>query len=171
METPPINPIELLLEVIREHPSIPKWVGAPLGSFRNVEGTNKGAIGEVFIRRYLEQHGITVGNGSRLAPTDMTIKGWKFEVKTASEGVSGSFQFNHVRLDREYDYLLCLGISPESIRFNVWSREAVVGGGAGNLVPMAQEQRVTFKLTKRVADMRPIENLPEWVHSLSDHRP
>ena len=125
METPPINPVELLLEVIREHPSVPKWVDAPLESFRSVQNTNRGEIGEDFIRRYLAHHEIEADrDGSRLRPTDLTIKGQRFEVKTASEDVGGSFQFNHIRLDREYDYLFCLGISPSSIWFNAWQ-----GGG------------------------------------------
>ncbi len=36
---------------------------------------------------------------------------------------------------------------------------------------MAEGQSVTFKLTKKPADMLPIEKLPEWVRSLSDHSP
>ena len=104
-----MNAVDLLLEVIRDHSPASKWTDAPLESFRRVENTNRGEIGEHFIRRYLERNGIETQGGSRLRPTDLTI--------------------------------------------------------AGRLVRMAEGQSVTFKLTKRLADMRPIDELPEWVRS------
>ena len=68
-------------------------------------------------------------------------------------------------MDREYDYLLCLGVSPAGIWFNGWRKGEVAEGDAGRLVRMAEGQSVTFKLTKRLADMRLIDELPEWVRS------
>ena len=160
-----LNPVDLLLEVIREHSPASKWTGAPLESFRRAANTNRGQIGEDFIRRYLERHGLRAGAGSRIAPVDLTIAGKGFEVKTASEDVGGSYQFNHIRLDRQYDYLLCLGVSPSRIVFNAWRKGVVAENGAGTLVRMAEGQSVTFKLTKRPADMLPIGDLPGWVQA------
>lgn len=159
----PVTPIALLLEVIRDKAHKSKWTGAPLEKFRHVENTNRGEIGEEFLRRFLKQHGIEAGKGSRITPTDLTISGNTFEVKTASEDRGGSFQFNHIRLDRPYDYLLCLGISPANIFFNVWRKGEVAENKAGTLVRMAEGQSVTFKLTKRKATMKPIKELPVWV--------
>ncbi len=156
-----MNAVELLLEVIRDHSPASKWTNAPLESFRRVENTNRGAIGEHFIRRYLERNGIETEGGSRLRPTDLSIGGRLFELKTASEDRGGNFQFNHIRMDREYDYLLCLGVSPAGIWFDAWRKGEVAEGDAGRLVRMAEGQSVTFKLTKRLADMRPIDDLPE----------
>ena len=164
MDPSRLNSLELLLEVIREHTPKSIWTGAPLAPFRAVANTNRGDIGEEFLRRYLGQHGIVVFKaGSRIDAADMQIKDKFFEVKTASEDTGGSFQFNHIRLDREYDYLLCLGIRPAAILFNVWTKGAVAEGKAGKLVRMAEGQSVTHKLTKRPASMRPIKDLPKWV--------
>ena len=160
-----VTPVTLLLEVIRDHSPVSKWTDAPLEKFRHVENTNRGEIGEEFIRRFLRQHGIKASNGSRLTPTDLRIFERRLEVKTASEDKGGSFQFNHIRHDRSYDYLLCLGISPAEILFNAWSKGTVAEGKAGRLVRMAEGQSVTFKLTKRKADMLPIEELPGWLRS------
>ena len=91
------------------------------------------------------------------------IAGQRFEIKTASQGVNGTFQFNHVRLDRTYSYLLCLGICPDKIVFNAWRKGVISEGGAGSLVRMAEGQSTTHKLTKRVAEMRPIEELIDWI--------
>jgi hypothetical protein len=87
------------------------------------------------------------------------VAGHAFEVKTASLGANGTFQFNHVRLDRKYEYLLCLGICPEEIVFNMWRKGEVAEGQAGHLVRMAEGQAVTYKITKKRSDMRPIADL------------
>ena len=101
-----------------------------------------------------------MGNGSRTSKTDLRIGSSSFEVKTASLGVNGTFQFNHVRLDRDYDWLLCLGICPFKIVFNTWRKGHVAEKRAGALVRMAEGQAVTYKLTKKLSDMKAIADLP-----------
>ena len=159
-----MNPLDLMLAVIREHSPKTIWTGAPLEAFRRVANTNRGDIGEEFVLRYLKQHGINaVKAESRIQVADMRILGKQLEIKTASEDTGGNFQFNHVRLDRQYDYLFCLGVRPAEILFNAWPKGAVSEGKAGSLVRMAEGQSVTFKLTKRPDAMHKIEELPSWV--------
>ena len=86
-------------------------------------------------------------------------------MKTASLGRSGTFQFNHVRLDKDYRYLLCLGICPQPILFNAWRKGVIAEGEAGSMVRMAEGQAITFKITKKLDDMKPIEDLPSWVRN------
>ncbi len=156
-----MNPVDLMLLVIRENTPETIWTDAPLEPFRRVANTNRGDIGEDFVRRYLASSGILVERvGSRVSAADLKIGGKFFEIKTASEDKGGSFQFNHVRLDRTYDYLLCLGIRPDAIVFDAWRKGAVSEGAAGTLVRMAEGQSVTFKLTRRPAAMKKIEELP-----------
>lgn len=155
-----MNPVELLVEVIREHAPEDIWQDSPLMGYRLLGNTNRGEIGEEFIRRYLRAAGIEVANGGRTSATDMTIAKRSFEVKTASLGSNGTFQFNHVRLDRRYDYLLCLGICPQRIVFNMWRKGDVAEERAGRLVRMAEGQAVTYKITKKLADMEDIQGLP-----------
>ena len=158
-----MNPIDLLVEVIEEHSPKSIWTGSPLEGYRRLGNTNRGQIGEDFIRRYLEAAEISVSTGSRVTSTDLLIAGSWFEVKTASLGANGTFQFNHVRLDRAYNYLLCLGICPDRIVFLAWRKGIVSEGGAGTLVRMAEGQSTTHKITKKLADMNPIEHLPGWI--------
>ena len=166
MDSAGLNPLELMLEVIEQNTPQTIWTGAPLEAFRRVANTNRGDIGEEFIRRFLSLHGFSVSARiSRVSRADMEIVGRRFEVKTASEDSGGSFQFNHIRLDRMYDYLLCVGVRPASIMFNAWSKGEVSEGRAGTLVRMAEGQSVTFKLTKRPDSMLPIEELPEWIRT------
>ena len=166
MDSAHLSAVDLMLEVIKQNTPQTVWTDAPLEAFRRVANTNRGDIGEEFIRRFLAQNGISASpSGSRVSRSDMQIAGRDFEVKTASEDRSGGFQFNHVRFDRRYDYLLCLGVRPASIVFNVWGKGELSEGRAGNLVRMAEGQSVTFKLTKRPGDMRPIEELADWVRT------
>ncbi len=161
-----MTPVDLLVDIIKEHAPEDIWLTSPLIGYRKLGNTNRGEIGEEFVRRYLTNAGISVDSGRRTSLTDMRIAGQAFEVKTASLGANGTFQFNHVRLDRKYGYLLCLGICPEEIVFNMWRKGAVAEGSAGTLVRMAEGQSVTWKLTKKLGDMRPIADLPASIASL-----
>lgn len=165
IEPTDIDPINLMVEVIEEHSPESIWRGSRLEGYRQLGNTNRGQIGEDFIRRYLFAANIPVSNGSRTSPTDLEIAGQRFEVKTASLGANGTFQFNHVRLDRTYNYLLCLGICPDKIVFNAWRKGVLSEGGAGSLVRMAEGQSTTHKLTKRLAEMRQIEELIGWIQT------
>lgn len=155
-----IDVVALLQQIIREHTPENIWLDSPLVGYRILGNTNRGEVGEEFVRIYLGNNGIKVENGSRVDPTDFRIGDIQFEVKTASLGAKGTFQFNHVRLDRNYGYLLCLGICPNQVVFNMWSKEEVVEGSSGKLVRMAEGQPVTHKVTKRFSEMHPIERLP-----------
>ena len=48
-----------------------------------------------------------------------------------------TFQFNHVRIDRKYKYLHCLGICPKHVVFNMWPKGDLAEEKAGILVRMA----------------------------------
>lgn len=163
-----MNAIALMVEIIQEHAPEDIWQGSPLIGYRSLGNTNRGEIGEEFIRRYLSVAGIAVSKSARTSETDLRIVDQRIEVKTASLGANGTFQFNHVRLDRSYDYLLCLGICPHEIMFNMWRKGEVAENRAGSLVRMAEGQAVTYKITKKLADMRPIEELPGFLRSTTD---
>ena len=163
-----MNPLDMLVEIIREHSPRDIWQGSPLIGYRLLGNTNRGEIGEEFIRRFLTHHEIEVSNGDRTSRTDMRVGNIRFEIKTASLGANGTFQFNHVRLDRQYEYLLCLGICPDRVVFDMWRKGVVAEGKAGSLVRMAEGQAVTYKLTKRLIEMAEIDNLPERVRQAAE---
>ena len=165
-----MNPVDLLVTIIREHAPKDIWQDSPLIRYRMLGNTNRGEIGEEFIRRFLDQHEIRVGNGGRTSRTDLRIGNLRFEIKTASLGANGTFQFSHVRLDRQYDYLLCLGICPHQVVFNMWRKGVVAENRAGTLVRMAEGQAVTYKLTKKLDDMQNIADLPSSIMETIDEK-
>ncbi len=163
MEAADVDPLAMMASIIRERTPRSIWTNSPLEGYRRLGNTNRGQIGEDFLERYLAVSGVDVRRDQRTNPIDMHIEGHDFEVKTASLGANGTFQFNHIRLDRMYEYLLCVGICPDSIVFQAWRKGVVSEGGAGTLVRMAEGQSTTHKLTKRLSDMRPIGELVPWV--------
>ncbi|MDE0522842.1 MAG: hypothetical protein F4Z95_08760 [Gammaproteobacteria bacterium] len=164
----PIDAVAMMVAIIDEHAPTDIWRGSPLIAYRMLGNTNRGEIGEAFVRRYLRAHDIDAGNGGRTSPTDLRVGETRFEVKTASLGANGTFQFNHVRLDRDYAFLLCLGICPDRILFGVWSKSAVAVNKAGKLVRMAEGQAVTFKLTKRAEHLLAVEDMPATIRTLME---
>ena len=165
-----MNAVDLLVAIIREHAPEDIWRDSPLVGYRMLGNTNRGAIGEEFIRRFLALNDIEVRNGGRTSRTDLRVAAVRFEVKTASLGANGTFQFNHVRMDRDYDYLLCLGICPNEVVFEMWRKGAVAENRAGTLVRMAEGQAVTYKLTKRLDDMESIAQLPDRIRQAIDEQ-
>ena len=161
-----MNPVALLVQIIKEHAPEDIWQGSPVAGYRLLGNTNRGEIGEEFVRRYLKQSKIEATRGIRTALTDMGILKSHLEIKTASLGANGTFQFNHIRLDRKYDYLLCLGICPKEIVFGIWRKGDVAEGSAGTLVRMAEGQAITFKLTKKLREMRRIKEMPGEIQRL-----
>jgi hypothetical protein len=161
-----MKPIELLVEIIKEHAPEDIWEGSPVAGYRRLGNTNRGEIGEEFVRRYLTESKIKVTHGVRTALTDMGILKNHFEIKTASLGANGTFQFNHVRLDRKYDFLLCLGICPNDIVFGIWRKGDVAEGRAGSLVRMAEGQSITFKITKKLSELRSVKEMPGEINTI-----
>ena len=161
----PIDELKaLLLVVLERHADANKWIDATFEKIRRLPNTKVGDVGQDYIEDLCTRFGFTAefpddGKGKRAkqSPWDIQIEGVKFELKTATEDVSGCFQFNHFRYAREYDALLCLGIAPDTIYFNVWSKAAATTGKAGKLVSMEKSGSASYKLTKRPADLHAID--------------
>ena len=152
-----INPEELMLSIARNHSVDSKWSDSIYESIKYLGNTSKGAIGESFVQEYASKLGFSVsGEGNRLGSHDLTIEKQNVEVKTATEDVSGAFQFNHLRLDYKYSFIVCLGISPNRLLFGIWTKSQLATGDAGNLVSMGKGQNSSFKLTKRNDKLYPI---------------
>jgi|GEM_PF-5544318 len=80
------------IEMYPHRKAIPTvFSGKPHQIFKSLPNSNKGDVGEEFIRRYAEELGFTVVKTQRLGDWDLTIQGKKFEIKLATEDVSGAF--------------------------------------------------------------------------------
>jgi len=157
------DPLRILDEVLSEHSNHTKWSETRFGGIKILANTLVGTVGQKFTERLcttLEIPWVPPLNpdGQRATqnPWDLKIANIDFEIKTATEDVTGNFQFNHVRYHRPYDALLCLGISPDDVMFDMWTKAEVTTGGAGRLVSMERGANASYKLTKRRNDLKPI---------------
>lgn len=163
------NPLDLLLKIARAKTRKDKWDGQPFQLIKVMPNTTKGDLAETFIMEYSKELGFDVVEKiSRLGDYDATINGMTFEVKMATEDISGSFQFNHIRYDYKYDWIVCLGITPTTILFGIWSKSDLVTGKAGTLVSMGRGQNSSFKLTKPMKSLRPISEFKSRILSLTN---
>ncbi len=162
-----VDPIELLKSVIATYANNPKWVGAPLGDIKILSNTHVGDAGQDFIKEWCQVHNLVCESPeSSQSPWDIQIESITFEIKTATEDVNGNFQFNHIRHHRDYQALICLGISPDMILFDVWRKGDVWEGKAGHLVSMDKDSSATFKLTKKPAELLPISEFSDKIRNL-----
>ena len=164
---------QLLIDVISSYSNANKWTNATFGQIKQLSNTHVGDVGQGFIEKICSEIGFECeffvnerGDRVRQGPWDVKIEGISFELKTATEDIHGNFQFNHIRHHRVYDAVLCVGISPEAIHFNAWSKAEVATGQAGNLVTMDSGSSATFKLTKRPSQLFPIEQFEDHILNL-----
>ena len=172
----------ILLEVLASYSDADKWDNSKFETIKRLSNTKVGDAGQDFVERLCDEIGFECefperpeGKGrQRQSPWDIRIEEVTFELKTATEDVSGSFQFNHIRYHREYEALLCVGVGPELIEFDAWSKAAVATGEAGRLVSMEKSGSASHKLTKRRGQLRPIhdfeDHILDLVTAIDEHR-
>lgn len=160
----------ILLEVLAAFSDADKWNDSMFEAIKRLSNTKVGDAGQDFVERLCNEIGFECEfperpecrGRQRQSPWDIRIEDVTFELKTATEDVGGSFQFNHIRYHREYEALLCIGIGPNEIRFDAWSKAAVATGEAGTLVSMEKGGSASHKLTKR-------KGLLRQIHEFEDH--
>ena len=158
----------LMIEVLKTHSDSSKWVGAQFEHIKRVSNSKVGEVGQDFIERLCKAYNFDCifptnakGEKQKQSPWDIKVEGVTFELKTATEDVSRSFQFNHIRYHRKYDAVICLGVGPQVIFFNVWSKADITTGNAGNMVSMEKAGNASYKLTKKATNLLPIDNFQE----------
>ncbi len=164
----------ILLKVLESYSDADKWVDSMFERIKRLSNTKVGDTGQDFVEHLCEEIGFECnfperpsGKGrQRQSPWDIRIENVTFELKTATEDVSGSFQFNHIRYHREYEALLCIGTGPNEIWFDAWSKAAVATGEAGRLVSMEKGGSVSHKLTKQTGSLRPITEFEDHIRHL-----
>lgn len=168
--------INIFISALEKNTDSPKWKEGNFIGIKTVSNTKVGSIGQDFIEGLCNSLSIPCAfplnikeTRATQSPWDIEIKGVKFELKTATEDTSGSFQFNHVRYHRPYDAVLCLGVTPNELYFGVWSKADVVTGKAGNLVSMEKGANASYKLTKKPSGLMPITGFENKIKEFTEN--
>ena len=139
--------LEILDRVLAQFGVAAKWEGSRFGSVKMVGATNVGQVGERFAVAMLADSGYKAEqNPKRRDEWDIRANGKTMEVKCASEDVHGRFQFNGIRYDTRYDFLLVVGVAPETVWFRFYKRQDLMDF---KMAPMARGTAGSYKLSRR----------------------
>ncbi len=142
-----------------------RWDSGRFIAIKALSPTEKGNIAEDFAMWLGEQNGFeTERHTSRRGQWDVRIAGRTLEVKAATQDISGNFQFNGIRYDTRYDLLLVIGISPNRVLFNIYPRSDLMDM---TLVSMARGSNATYKLTRTLTQLRPLDEFPNFFNGNS----
>ena len=161
---------KILSDILEKQKSQDKWHDSYFEKMKLIPLTQRGTVGELFIQKILNNFDIPVDipPNRNQSPWDIKINQITFEIKIATEDTSNNFQFNHIRYHREYDAVICIGISPNDIFFGIWSKADIATGKAGNLVTMEKGANASFKLTKTQNSLKPISEFKISLNNFLD---
>jgi hypothetical protein len=170
------NYSKIFEQVLSSHTNHPKWANASFRAIKTISNTKVGSVGLDFIERICTDIGLSIafpvnshGDRAQQSPWDICIEGVSFELKTATEDVNGKFQFNHLRYHRQYQAVLCLGVSPDSLYFGIWSKADLTTGKAGTLVSMEKGANASYKLTKSPSQLDKIDFFKKKIDDFLTH--
>jgi hypothetical protein len=168
------DPLKLFEAVLAEFHDDTKWDHALFHKIKTISNSKVGSVGQAFIERLCDELKMPCSfpinaKGERVTQSswDIKIADIEFELKTATEDTNNNFQFNHIRYHREYDGLLCLGVSPKNLYFGVWSKGDVTTGKAGHLVSMEKNANASYKLTKEPSQLFEISEFKNKIKEFS----
>ena len=86
------------------------WAGSPFAWILTRPSRQRGKIGEQLIAGWCAARDLNVLRSTN-SDADRIIEGKRVEIKLSTLWANGHYKFQQIR-DQEYDYLLCIGISP-----------------------------------------------------------
>lgn len=96
-------------DYVREGPDDP-WAGSPFAWIRTRPSRQVGKIGEQLVAGWCAAKGLDVTRSSN-SEADRVIAGRRVEIKFSTLWESGVYKFQQLR-DQDYEFAVCLGISP-----------------------------------------------------------
>jgi hypothetical protein len=154
-----------------------KWSNSRYETVKLATSTVTGTFGENVSKYLWESIGVECnikpgrrGDWDTMIISDVIKK--LLENKTATEDTNGAFQFNGVKLNRKYDFLFCLGVSPNQLYFKIIPKsdiELKKKWGFGPMTkknPSEDKMSLSYKVTITKKNMIPIEKFEETIKEL-----
>ena len=143
------------------------WEESPFGWIQQKPSSTKGAIGKRLISNYLSRKGFSIYD-SPGHEADRVIAGKRAAIKTSYLWGGGEYRFQQIR-DQDYDFVLCLGISPFDVHCWVIPKQVIIDKWDSGEIPsqhLGEEGRDTawFAISPRT----PPEWIKEWGGSLTE---
>ena len=151
----------------------PTWNNSKYQAVKYMSTTNKGKLGCNLLIAVLKDIGVKADkpNGDLGEYDVITSCSKRFEVKTATIDVHGSFQFNGLRKDYDYDYAFLLGVAKKIIYYKLYKKEDLV---AELTTLMSKKTKLKsgdegYKKTIKFENMDNIETMSEKIKCLFNH--
>ena len=126
IEDPEVQMLATIASTLRsdydEAPDDP-WTGSPFAWIRTRPSRQRGKIGEQLVAGWCAAKGLDV-TSSRDSEADRVIAGRRVEIKFSTLWKSGIYKFQQFR-EQDYEFAICLGISPLDAHCWVISKEVL----------------------------------------------
>lgn len=86
------------------------WVGSPFDWVLKLPPGSKSKLGKQLVYQWIALKGLSIDRCLD-SEADMIINGHRVEVKFSTLWKAGFYKFQQIR-DQNYEYLVCLGVSP-----------------------------------------------------------
>lgn len=101
------------------------WKDSPFAWMVTLPSSVKGRLGKQLVMEWCRAHGFAVED-SPDSEADIVVNGQRVEVKFSTLWGSGEYVFQQIR-DYNYDFLLCLGVSPSDAALWFIPKDVVFG--------------------------------------------
>lgn len=105
------------------------WKGSSFAWVKNLSTGSRGKLGKRLVSAWCAAKGLLIDASSN-SEADLLVNGHRIEIKFSTLWESGIYKFQQIR-DQDYEYAICLGISPFQAHCWVLSkgllREHVIG--------------------------------------------
>ena len=116
--------VEAANDLAAQHPEIHDWEGSPFEWILAVAPGTRGKIGRQLVAAWARNSGFHVEMFSEDGQLYLRIDDYIVQIKMSTLWKSGIYRFQQIR-DRDYDYCLCLGISPQDIHMWLIPKDAL----------------------------------------------
>jgi hypothetical protein len=103
--------------------AVDPWAGSPFAWIRTCKSRRVGKIGEQLIAGWCAAKGLDVTSSDN-SGADRVIAGRRIEIKFSTLWESGIYKFQQFR-DQDYEFAVCLGISPFDVHCWVISKNVL----------------------------------------------
>jgi hypothetical protein len=107
------------------------WEGSPFVWILNLPSGSKGKLGKRLVYQWCAIKGLSI-DSSPDSEADMLVNGHRVEIKFSTLWQNGIYKFQQIR-DQNYEYAICLGISPYEAHCWVVSKKILRKNVIGHL--------------------------------------
>ena len=138
------------------------WQESPFNWIRSRRSSRqRGAIGEKLVSSYLALKGFDVTR-SRDSGADRIVGGKRAEIKTSTLWEGGFYKFQQLR-NQNYDFALCLGISPFDAHCWVLPKDVVLDSWANRAAGMTSQHGGRSGTDTAWLSVHP-DDVPQWLN-------